>query len=99
MGALSGPLAVCSILSFFGGVLALAVATLKSMTEDQWAPVKFGHVLQSFLGFDPASVRGISSPELQQVLLYVLNQPLWIVLFALGILLILLSKFTSTFSR
>jgi hypothetical protein len=55
--------------------------------------------LQSFLGFDPGSVRGISSPELQQALLYIFNQPLWIVLFALGIVLILLSKFTSTFSR
>jgi hypothetical protein len=90
---------ISAVLSFFGGILALAVAVLRSFMDGYWTPARVGGALYFLFGIDSYSVRAIPWPEVQDVLLFVLAQPLWVSLFVLALLLAFLSKVTSAPSR
>lgn len=90
---------ISAVLSFFGGVLALAVAVLRSLMDGYWTPAKLGGALNFLFGIDSYSVRAIPWPEVQDVVLFVLAQPLWVSLFVLALLFGFLSKVTSAPSR
>jgi len=92
---MSSAFMISAVLSFFGGILAIAVSVLRSFTEVYSTSAKLGDALHFVFGIDTYTVRMIPWPPLQDLTLALLAQPLWAALFGLALILAFLSKLTA----
>ena len=86
---------ISAVLSFFGGILSIAVNLLRSLMEVYSTTPKLGDALHFAFGIDSNTVRLIPWTSAQDVVMLLLAQPLWASLFGLALLLAFLSKLTA----
>ena len=99
MGAFSGFLIVAGVMVLFGSAMSLGLTFLHSMQGDAWAPTRTGTFLSNFVGVD----RGVESlfDWLGWGVIYqtVMQEPLYHVLFIVGVLIIFLALATRGMSH
>ena len=99
MGAFSGFLIVAGVMVLFGSAMSLGLAFLHSMQGDAWAPVRTGSFLSSYVGVDLGVERLFDWLGWSVIYEAVMREPLYHVLFILGVLIILLALATRGMSR
>lgn len=88
MGAFSGFLIICGIMTLFGSAMSLGLTFLHSIQGDAWAPTRTGTFLSNYLGIDLGVDRLFDWLGWGVVYQTVMEEPLYHVLFFLGVILI-----------
>ena len=91
MGAFSGFMIVAGIMVLFGSAMSLGLTFLHSMQGDAWAPVRTGSFLNSYVGVDLGVERLFDWLGWGFFYGAVMQQPLYHVLFILGVVIIFLA--------
>jgi hypothetical protein len=99
MGAFSGFLVITGILTIFGSAMSLGLAFLHTMQGDSWAPLRTGPFLAHYIGVDFGVEWLFDWLGWGVVVQTVLAEPLYRVLFILGLLLIFLALSARGMSR
>ncbi|HKX10498.1 MAG TPA: hypothetical protein VJN67_20030 [Stellaceae bacterium] len=99
MGAFSGFLIVAGVMVLFGSAMSLGLTFLHTMQGDSWAPVRTGSFLSSYIGVDLGVGRLFD--WLGWGILYesVMHEPLYHVLFILGVIIIFVALASRGMSR
>lgn len=99
MGAFSGFLMVAGVMTLFGSAMSVGLTFLHSMQGDSWIPVRTGSFLSSYIGID-LGIEGLFD-WLGWGALYdiVMQQPLYYMLFILGVIAIFVALATRNMSR
>jgi hypothetical protein len=98
MGALSGFLIVTGVMVLFGSAMSLGLTFLRTMQGDVWAPTRTGSFL-SYVGVDLGGDRLFDWVGWGAIYQAVMQEPLYHVLFILGVLIIFLALATRGMSH
>ena len=99
MSAFPGFLIVAGVMILFSSAMSLGLAFLRSMQGDPWAPVRTGSFLSSFIGVDLGIERLFDWVGWGIVYNAIMQEPLYHVLFILGVVMIFLAIATRGMSR
>jgi hypothetical protein len=99
MGAFSGFLIVAGVMVLFGSAMSLGLTFLHSMQGDAWAPTLTGTFLSHYLGIDLGVERLFDWLGWGVIYQTVMQEPLYHVLFILGIIIIFLALATRSMSH
>jgi hypothetical protein len=99
MGAFSGFLIVAGVMVLFGSAMSLGLTFLHSMQGDAWAPVRTGSFLSSFIGVDLGVGKLFDWLGWGVFYVAVMQEPLYHVLFILGVVIIFLALATRGMCR
>ena len=98
MGAFSGFLIVSGVMVLFGSAMSLGLTFLRAMQGDAWAPTRTGSFL-SYIGVDFGVDRLFDWVGWGVIYETVMQEPLYHVLFILGIIMIFLALATRGMSH
>ncbi|MGH7123205.1 MAG: hypothetical protein ACREFI_02450, partial [Stellaceae bacterium] len=99
MGAFSGFLIIAGVMTLFGSAMSLGLTFLQSMQGDPWAPARTGTFLSNYLGIDLGVRQLFDWLGWSIVYQTVMAEPLYHVLFFLGVILIFVAIATRNMSR
>jgi hypothetical protein len=99
MGAFSGFLIIVGVMTLFGSAMSLGLTFLHSMQGDSWAPTRTGAFLSNYIGVDLGIEKLFDWLGWGIVYQTVMQEPLYHVLFFLGVILIFLSLATRNMSH
>ena len=99
MGAFSGFLIVAGVMILFGSAMSIGLTFLHSMQGDAWAPVRTGSFLSSYIGVDLGVGRLFDWLGWGFAYDTVMQEPLYHVLFFVGLIIIFLALATRGMSR
>lgn len=99
MGAFSGFLIVAGVMVLFGSAMSLGLTFLHSMQGDAWAPVRTGSFLSSYIGVDLGVERLFDWLGWSILYQSIMQEPLYHVLFILGVVIIFMALATRGMSR
>ena len=91
MGAFSGFLIVVGIMTLFGSALSLGLTFLHSAQGDAWAPLRTGSFISNYIGFDFGIETLFGWIGWGAVWQALMSEPLYHVLFILGVFVIVLA--------
>ena len=91
MGAFSAFLILMGILTLFGSAMSLGLTFLHSMQGDAWAPLRTGAFLSHYVGVDFGVERLFDWLGWGSVGDAVMEEPLYHVLFVLGVILVFMA--------
>jgi len=99
MGAFSGFLIIAGVMTLFGSALSLGLTFLRSMQGDSWAPTRTGTFLSDYVGIDLGIGRLFDWLGWGIAYQTIMEEPLYHILFLLGVILIFLSLATRKMSH
>ncbi len=99
MGAFSGFLMVAGIMVLFSSAMSLGLTFLRSMQGDAWAPTRTGTFLSDYIGVDLGVERLFDWLGWGVAYEAVMQEPLYHLLFILGVVIIFVALATRSMSR
>ena len=99
MGAFTGFLMVAGVMVLFGSAMSLGLTFLQSMQGDYWAPIRTGSFLSSYIGVDLGVERLFDLVGWGVIYQAIVEEPLYHMLFILGVLMIFLALASRGMSR
>jgi hypothetical protein len=99
MGAFSGFLMVAGIMVLFGSAMSVGLTYLHAMQGDPWAPLRTGSFMSSYIGVDLGIERLFDWLGWGIIYETVMQEPLYYMLFVVGVLSIFLALATRNMGR
>jgi len=99
MGAFSGFMIVAGVMVLFGSAMSLGLTFLHSMQGDSWAPIRTGSFVSSYIGVDLGVERLFDWVGWGVIYSSIMQEPLYHVLFILGVVIIFLALATRGMGR
>jgi len=99
MGAFSGFLMIVGVMTLFGSAMSLGLTFLHSMQGDSWAPTRTSSFISNYVGVDLGVERLFDWLGWGIVYQTVMAEPLYHVLFFLGVIIMFLALVTRNMSH